>query len=796
MAEHTELIKQNIDTILKESFLEYAGYNLQRRAIPDVRDGLKWGARQLLHAQMLGGFTCDKPFKKAIKSVSQAMGFSYVHGDTSAYGTLIRMAKPFSYRVPLQEANGNYGTLINPDDHSASRYVELRGSKAAAKVLEDLKKDTITEWEDTYDLEGQFPKVLPSKGMWLGVNGCISIGSGMACSIPPTNLKEVNEALIKLISNPDIDYEEIVCMPDFPTGAVLLNAEEVKESMKNGYGRACKMRAVVEYDKSNGCFIVKEMPYSTFTNTVCNELAKLMEENPNCGVKDFIDYTGIKPDLRIYLNKKVNPDKVLKLLYKETSLQTHFSINMVMLDKGITPRTFGWKEALLAHINHEKEVYKRGYEYDLKKIENRLHILNGLLKVIASIDEVIHTIKTSESVVIAKQRLMEGFELDSAQAKAVLDIKLSRLAHLEVQKLEKEKDDLLTQRAAIVSILSNEELFNEELIKGWKEVIEKFGDERRTQILNVESEDDDELKELRKLSINLSNQNNIYVNEVSTLYSQSRGGVGRKFKMSKGEYIIATQYGDNKSTILFFTTDGNYYHAKLSDIPFGEVVPIESICSMTTAETTCYMTVINKETLKNNDNNIIFFTKKGYIKKSKLSEYNISRKTGIKALALEGDDQICSAVVTNKDRVGMLTARGQFVMCETENIRSTGRVTKGVKGITLNPDDELIYASMIPKDTKELISVSENGYIKRTPITEFNVTNRGVKGGKIHRFKNEEDNLVAFLPLKDESQIIIVANNSQIKIKVQDISILGKGAQGTKSINLKDKAKVVGMTIF
>ena len=439
MAENTNLIQKDMQESFSEAFLEYAGYNLQRRSIPDVRDGLKWGARQLLHAQMLGGFTHDKPFKKAVKSVAQAMGFSYVHGDASAYGTLIRMAKPFSYRVPLQEANGNYGTLINPDDHSASRYVELRGSKIAAKVLEDLKKDTITEWEDTYDLEGQFPKVLPSKGVWLGVNGCISIGSGMACSIPPTNLREVNEAFIKLINNPDIPAEELVCLPDFPTGAILLNANEVKQSMIDGYGKACKIRAVVEYDKIERCFIVKEMPYSTFTNTICNELATLMEENPNCGIKNFVDYTGIKLDLRIYLDKKANPDKTLKLLYKETSLQTHYSVNMVMLDKGITPRTFGWKEALQAHIDHEKEVYRRGYEFDLKKIENRLHIIDGLLICLANIDEVVRTIKSSESTSKARERLMASYNLDEAQTKAILEMKLARLAHLEVEKLISEK---------------------------------------------------------------------------------------------------------------------------------------------------------------------------------------------------------------------------------------------------------------------------------------------------------------------------------------------------------------------
>ena len=790
--EHTEMIEKDIDIILKESFLEYAGYNLQRRAIPDARDGLKWGARQILHAQMLGGFTCDKPFKKAIKSVSQAMGFSYVHGDTSAYGTLIRMAKPFSYRVPLQEANGNYGTLINPDDHSASRYVELRGSKVAAKVLEDLKKDTITEWEDTYDLEGQFPKVLPSKGIWLGVNGCISIGSGMACSIPPTNLKEVNEALIKLINNPNIDYKEIICMPDFPTGAVLLNAEEVKESMKNGYGHACKVRAVVEYDKSNKCFIVKEMPYSTFTNTICNELAKLMEENPNCGVKDFIDYTGIKPDLRIYLDKKANPDKVLKMLYKETSLQTHFSINMVMLDKGITPRTFGWREALLAHIDHEKEVYRRGYEFDLRKIEARLHILEALLKIIASIDEVIKLIKSSSSTSEARSRLMKEYELDEVQAKAVLEIKLSRLAHLEIQKLENEKIKLEKEKAQIDEILNNEELFNNELIKGWREVADKFGDDRRTKVLNI-SKNDEELSEAQEILINLSNQNNLYITTTSSLYSQRKGGVGSKFKMSKGEYVIATTKGSSHDTLLLFSNKGNYYNLQLNELPYEEVIPIESLLNILEEEKICEVITLNKD---NDKKNIIFLTKNGILKKSLLEVYNTNRKVGVKAIKLDEDDEIKSILFVNDERIGMMTARGQFVICESKSINPIGRIARGVKGISLKENDELVSANIIPNNTKEIITISEDGYSKKTGVKDISVTNRGTKGVKIQTLKDENDKMVSFKPISEEREVIIVSSNSQIKFNLNEVPILGKGAQGSKTIKLKENSKIIGFSLF
>ena len=414
---------------------------------------------------------------------------------------------------------------------------------------------------------------------------------------------------------------------------------------------------------------------------------------------------------------------------------------------------------------------------------------------LASIDEVISTIKNSATTAIASKNLQEKFLLDSAQAKAVLELKLSRLAHLEVEKIENEKKKLEKEIEEIREILDNEDKFNEQLINGWEEVSKKFGDARRTQILNVEDEDD-EPKELRKLSINLSNQNNIYVHEVSSLYSQSRGGVGKKFKMNKGEFIISTQNGDNKSLILFFSKSGNYYHAKLSDIPTGEVVPIESVSAMKSDEEICYMQVVNKENLKNNDNNIIFFTKHGFMKKSKLSEYNISRQTGAKAITLEPNDEICSAIVTNDSRVGMLTARGQFVICETKDVRPIGRVAKGVKGIKLNEGDCLVCAKEVSKTAKEIVSISKFGYSKRTPISDFAITNRGVKGGKIHKLKDINDELVSFSPITTETEAIIVANKTQIKIKLSDISLLSKGAQGTKSIKITEKAQVVGITIF
>ena len=781
------IIKKDIEEVLSTAFLEYAGYNLQRRAIPDVRDGLKWGARQLIHAQMLGKFTYNKPFKKAIKSVSQAMGFSYVHGDASAYGTFIRMAKPFVMNIPLQEAKGNYGTLIDPDDHSASRYVEMRGSEACSYLLKDLDKDTITEWEDTYDLEGKFPKVLPSKGFWNLVNGCISIGSGMSCSIPPFNLRELNNELIRLLWNKNIT---INLLPDFPTGATILNRDEVIESLNNGNGKACKIRARIEFDSSERCFIVKEMPYSTYTNTICKELANIMQEDENCGIKEFVDYTGQTPDLRIYLTKNANPDKVLKNLYKNTSLQTFYSINLILLDKGEKPRLFSLKEAMLAHLAHEEEVYKRSFKFDLNKIKNRIHIIEGLLKAISILDEVIALIKGAADTRSASLGLQKIFGFSEEQAKAILDIKLARLAKLEINKLEKEKSDLEKERDRIENILYNEELLKKEIEKGLQETAKKFGDGRRTKILNIENQED-EPTEIRSLLINLTNQNNIFVSETSSLYSQRRGGVGNKFKLNDGEYVISTLSAESSDTILFFSQVGNFYHYQAGAIPLEEKIPVETLFMIKSFE---YIRAITSFNPKNSKRNIIFFTRNGMMKKSLLSEYNIKRAGGMRAIDLAQNDELCSIIFTDEEKVGILTEKGQFLICETKDVRPVGRITKGVKGIKLNEGDFVISAKVITNTAKQIVSITKKGYIKRTPLSEFNVTGRYTKGGKLQKFKDESDWLVDFLPVEDEKEVIIVSTGASIKVKLTDIALLGKNAQGSQSIKMREKDCVVGLS--
>lgn len=781
----------DLQSIIKNSFTQYAGAVLQSRALVDARDCLKPSARQIFFSMLERKLISSKPYKKTANAVGMAMADYYIHGDSSAEGIIMRSGQSFAMRYPITDIKGNSGSLIEPGNWAAQRYTESRLGKIADLLFEDLDKDTITDWRDNYDNTKQYPSVLPSKGFYNIVNGTMGIGVGAASSIPQFNLKEVNEALIKILWNPNIDFEEIYCAPDFATGAFLLNEEEVKESLKNGVGRACKLRAKIEFDSNGRCLIVSEIPYSVYTNTICGELESILESKDNPGIDRFNDLTGSTPLIKIYLTKRANVNKILKYLYKNTSLQYHYGINMTMLEDGRYPKVFTWKQALIEHINHELTVYHRGFEFDLRKIKDRLHIVEGILIALANIEEVIETIKKSSSTKEANQNLCKNFLLDEIQAKAILDMKLARLAKLEVKKYEEEKEELLKEKNRIEEILNNEFLLKKEVERGLREVAEKFGDARRTQILNIEKEEDEPI-EVKNLLINLTNQGNIFVSENSSLLVQRRGGVGAKFKLNKGEYVISTLTAETTDLILFFTNKGNFYHYVAGGLPIEEKIPVESLFTIKSWEKVTAMSSYNKNNFKEN---IIFFTKKGIMKKSKMEDYNMKRSTGLKAIELDKDDEVISVLFTNNENICMLTSNGQFVICETKDIRTIGRTARGIKGIKLNDGDELISANIYPSNSNWIVSVSKNGYIKRTEVSDFSIQGRGTKGAKLQKLE-EEDSLVGFQIAKDEKEIIITSNRSQIKIDINSIPILSKGARGNKSIKLGEKDRVIGISKF
>ena len=783
----------NMLSIINTSFIQYAGSVLQSRALVDVRDCLKPSARQIFYALFTDKFISDKPYKKTLKAIGSASRF-YIHGDSSAVGILMRAGQPFAMRYPIMDVKGNVGTLIESGNWASQRYTESRLAKLANQLFTDVDKDTIDEWRDNYDDTEQYPAVLPSKGFYNIVNGCMGIGVGAASSIPQFNLNEVNDALIKLLWNPDISYDEIACMPDFATGAVLLNASEVKESLRTGTGFACKLRAVVEFDSKDRCLIVKEIPYGVYTNTICGELEAILNSEDSQGIERFNDLTGEKPLIKIYLSKKANPDKVLRYLYKNTSLQTHYGVNMTMLKDGRFPRVYGWKDALSEHIKHEFEVYTRSFTYDLNKIKARLHIVEGLLIAMAKIEEVIQVIKSSSSTAIANTKLQECFCLTATQAKAILDMKLSRLAHLEVQKLTDERDSLLARKVAIETILSSETLMKKEIEKGLLEVKKQYGDARRTQILNIEKEEDEPI-EVRTLMLDLTNMNNIFVQEASSLYTQKRGGVGAKFKLEQGEYVLSSISVETVDKILFFSNKGNYYHYQASALPVGEKIAIESLfMPKVSGEKICEMTAYDKNSA---NSHIIFFTKEGMMKKSMLAEYNPKRGNGAKAIELGDTDEICSVVINSNEPVGVLTKKGQFLIFNTKDVRPIGRVGKGVKSIKLDAGDVVVCARTIPTGTNYIASVSKKGLTKKTAYSEFVIGTRYTKGSKLQKLKEETDTLASFIPLTvEDKEIAFVSAKAKIQINVSQIPELSKGAQGVKSMALRENDNIITITNF
>ena len=776
--------------IIEQSMTQYAGAVLQSRALVDVRDCLKPSARQIFYALYTDKFVSSKPHHKTLKAVGSLSRF-YIHGDSSAVGILMRAGQSFAMRYPLMDVKGNAGTLMESGNWAHQRYTESRLSPLANYLFTDIDKNTIEEWRDNYDDTEQYPGVLPTKGFYNIVNGTQGIAVGAASSIPQYNLKELNNALIHLIDNPDCDFNEIYCAPDFATGAILYNESDVKESMKNGTGFACKLRSVVEFDSKERCFVVTEIPYGVYTNTICGQLEEIVNGEDNPGIERFNDLTGSTPLIKIYLAKKANPDRVLKYLYKNTFLQYHYGINFTMLDNGRFPRVFGWKEMLQSHIDHERLVYRRAFEFDLNKVKSRIHIIDGLLICMARIEEVIQTIRNSASSAAASIALQQNFLLEEAQAKAVLDMKLSRLAHLEVKKLENERAELQAKAETIEKILNDEELFKEEIKKGWREVASKFGDARRTRILNIAKEDE-EPTEISVLQISMTNKNNIYLSETSTLYKQKRGGVGNKAKLEAGEYVIHSEQIESNEEIAFFTHSGDFYHYPAAALPVGERIAIESLFGLSGGERIVAISSFNK---RKAEKNIVFFTKNGFVKKSELSEYNLKRSGSLKAINLDANDEIASILFINNEDVGIMTELGNFIRITTSDIRPIGRVAKGIRGIKLNDGDAVSCAYPIQKDAQYIISVTSSGLFKKTPISEFTVQGKNTKGAKIHKL-TRKDYMADFVSLGAETEILVASSKSCIKLSINDVPTLSRVTQGAKAIKMGETDKIIGISLY
>lgn len=765
----------NLTPIIEESFTQYAAAVTQSRALVDVRDCIKPSARQIFYSMLRNKYTWDKPHEKTLAPAGDAGKEFYIHGDASLVGIMMRASQKFSMRYPLCDCKGNSGTMVASGNFAAPRYTSTRLAEPCAYLFADIQKDTIDEWFDNYADNLQYPGVLPSKGFYNIVNGSTGISVGLASSIPQFNITELNNVLITLLWNPDAPDDDIVIMPDFATGAILLNSEQVKQSLLKGQGYACKLRSVVDFDTKDRALVVKEIPYGVYTNTICGQLEDILNGKNNPGIDRFNDLTDKTPKIKIYLSKGASPEKILRYLYKNTSLQSHYSINLTMLDNGRYPKVFTWREALLAHLAHEKQVYIRGFNYDLNKINERLHIIDGLLKAISMIDEVVRTIKSSSDTRSANIALQKLLSIDEAQAKAILEIKLARLAHLEIDKLLKEKGNLELEQKRITSILNDETLLKKEIEKGLREVAEKFGDARRTQILNLEETEEGEAVEKKRLSVSFTNKGGVFSNEISTLYTQKRGSVGTRLKLEKGEYIVENVVGDSTELVLLFTSNGLCRKMALGDFKIGE----KNYLQLDEGEQLCAATLMAYKDY------VLFATRNGMVKKTLLSNFSVGRNSTVKSLTLTKGDALISVCFLNKERIGILTKGGNFVIIKSEDVREVGRVAQGVKGITLKEGDEVVSVRAIPDSTVEILSATSNGDAKRTSITEYGVQGRATKGLKIQNGAQFGD----FYPLTNESEILANGTATQLCLSISDIALSGRATQGVRLMKLKPNEK-------
>lgn len=772
---------------LESAFLTYAASVAQERSIPDVRDGLKIGLRQGLYAQFTNKLTHKDKFQKAQKSVAAAMAQSYVHGDAAMYDTFIRAAKPWAYRYPIEEAQGAYGSQAAPDDHSAPRYVEMRSGELANFFFDGLKKDAITEWYNNYDDTEQIPSVFPSIGFWNIVNGCSGIAVAMATSVPQFNIKEVNEALIKIIQNPDSTFDDIYCPPDFATGGTIINAVAVKESLKNGKGESIRLRAKLDYSPDQNMIQATELPYGVYTNTVISQIKELTDDNPAYGIERVIDHTKKVADIRIYLSKGANPKKMIEKLYKDTSLENWFSINMIMLDKGRFPRVFTWREACNAYIDHIRTCKRNMIQYDLDKALARENVVNGLIKAAASIDEVVALIRSSSNPDEASKKLIERFGFNEAQTKAILAMKLSSLTKIDAIKLNDELEEIGRKIEELQYLLNNTTALDGELIKILNAVATKYGDARRTKIQNVVIADPEAAPVIQEedVGIMLFDNNMLRVVKRDDLQGGKKGRKGVNIKPPKNASLINTLYTSNLGIVTGFTDLGRMYNFSITDLDYNKDYSMYELFALQDKEK---VILLIDTTSFTSYHNLVTVSKKGYIKKSSVNEYGKRARKGTVAVKLEEDDQLVGVYLSmsDEDKMFIASSSGNYNFYPLSEISATGRATKGVKAIKLTATEYVQAATIIKKDIayKGILTITSTGRGKITPIDAFNETSRAIKGSQVMTLKEETLAAVYAVP-ESQSKLFVSANNKAVLLDVASIPIQNRATAGVRIIDAR-----------
>ena len=782
------IYETNFQEQIENAFLSYAASVAQERAIPDVRDCLKIGLRQGLYAQFTNKLTYKDKFQKAQKSVAAAMSQSYVHGDAAMYETFIRAARPWSYHYPVESVQGNYGNPSSPDSHAQSRYVEMKASELASVFFDGLKKNAIDDqWYSNYDDTEMIPSVFPSIGYWNIVNGCTGIAVAMATSVPQFNLKEVNSALIKIIQNPDVDFNEIYCAPDFATGGTITNALAVKESLKNGNGESIRLRAKLEYFPDQNMIQATELPYGVFTNTIIDQIAALANDNESYGIDRVVDHTKKVADIHIYLSKGANPKKMINKLYKDTSLENWFSVNMIMLQDGRFPRVFGWREACDAYISHIRDCKRNIIQYDLDKALARKNIVEGLIMAAASIDEVVALIRSSQTPVEASEKLIARFHFNEEQTKAILAMKLSSLTKIDAIKLNDELEELEEKIEEYRHLLIDTTALNNELIKALQLVSDKYGDARRTKILNVvETTNIEEQKvQEEEIGIMLFDNNMLRLVKKEDLQGAKRGRKGINVKPPKNANLINTLYTTNLGIVAAFTNYGRMYNFSLADLDYGKdysiyelIIPQDNEKVLLLIDTTSF----------NAYHNLVTISKNGYIKKSATNEYNIRSKKGTAVMKLDEGDLLIGVYLSmsDEDKIFVTSSSGNYNFYELKEISTTGRMTKGVKAIKLVNNEYLRAATLVKKDIayRGLLTITTTGRGKITKIEDFNTTSRAIKGPQVMALKDEVLATIFAVP-ETQERIFITTNNKAVLLNIDSIPIQNRLTSGVRIIDAR-----------
>lgn len=798
------IIDITIEEEMKKSYLDYAMSVIVSRALPDVRDGLKPVHRRILYAMNELGLTPDKPYRKSARVVGDVLGKYHPHGDSSVYDAMVRLAQDFNIRYPLVDGHGNFGS-IDGDGAAAMRYTEARMTKIAIEMLRDINKDTI-DYRPNFDETLKEPVTLPSRFPNLLVNGSSGIAVGMATNIPPHNLREVIDGIIVLIDNPEATIDELMKKikgPDFPTGAMIMGTEGIKSAFRTGRGKIT-LRAVANIEENNkgrNRIVVTEIPYQVNKAKLIEKIAELVRDKKIEGISDLRDESD-REGMRIVIELKrdANPNIVLNNLYKQTQLQTTFGIIMLALVDD-EPKVLNLKQILRYYLDYQKEIIIRRTRFDLNKAEERAHILEGLKIALDNIDEVINIIRNSKEESIAKERLMNSFDLSEKQAQAILDMRLRRLTGLEREKLEEEYEALIKEINRFKEILSSERLVLEIVKSELLEIKEKYGDERKTKIKHsVDEIDIEDMIEEEDVIITLTHGGYIKRMPESTYKIQKRGGKGITGLTTKEndfvEHLFITSTHD---VVLFFTNKGKCYLLKTYEIPEGKrQAKGTHIINLLNLDKDEKISAVIPLEEYDPDSNLVFITRNGIIKKTSMALFKNIRKNGIIAISLkENDELIAVKKVDNEGEVILVTSMGMAIRFDTKDIREMGRNATGVIAIRLKDDDEVVAADLI-EEGKNLLVVSEYGYGKRTSLDEYRLQSRGGVGLKTYNVKNKTGKLVSAKVISDEDEIIMISTSGIIiRLKAEDISIMGRSTQGVKLMKIdKDEDRIVAIAKY